>query len=78
MKKLLRHLKSDKEDEEEAIVSYGKRQKEAKDLPKFKSVLKHIQSEEKDHKSKLKKMISTGPSKEFAHKMIRKYSGRKS
>lgn len=76
MKKLLRHLKADKKDEEKAIGSYGERQEEAKGLPKFKSMLKHIQSEEKDHKSKLKKMISTGPSKELAHKMIRKYSGR--
>lgn len=74
--KLFRNLKEDEEDEDEAIESYGERQKEAKNLPVFKSMLKHIQSEEKEHKSKLGKMTA-GPSKATAKKMIKKRASKK-
>lgn len=52
-KKLARNLDSDIEDEKSAIQSYGMRMQQASPIPKLKSKLKHIQSEEKDHKKKL-------------------------
>lgn len=71
MKKLLRkHLKEDEEDEDEAISSYGKRAKEAKEHPKLKNMLSNIRLDEKSHKKMIHKSI--GPSSEMKDKIVKR------
>lgn len=52
MKKLLRGLIKDEQDEIQAIKNYGKRKKQAT-KPEDRVMLRHIQTEEKEHRKML-------------------------